>query len=112
MPKQKLQAYLEGDTFEKLERLAKRFGWTSGQVVDRLVGYYARTQAAVLGFDTDQYDERWGGDEGESGSCVIFTDPEGFDASECVSTCEGLCELVEAVKEGLIPFDGFGDEEV
>lgn len=112
MPKAKLQAYLEGESFEKLERLAKRFGWTAGQVVDRLIAYYARTQAAVVGFDTDEYDERWGAAPDESGACVIYTDPEGFDASECISTCDELAELVESVKEGLIPYAGFGDEEV
>lgn len=120
MTKAKYQVFLDEKSQELLDRLCKRFGWSCGQAIERLLRYYATTQAASRFFDIDDLDEQWGcapwpdEETGELvyGSGVIESDDENLHAPEIVATSANLVRLVEIVKEGLTPMDGFNlDEE-
>lgn len=116
MTKAKYQVFLDGRAQRVLDTLCKRFGWSSGQCIERLIRYYATTQKLVSNMDIDDFDDGWGEapldfDENNNpiwGHCVVLSDPENLMPPEVVTSSPFLVDLVEAVKEGLTPMDGFG----
>lgn len=117
MTKKKSQVFLRPLAQSIVDRLCARYDWTAGQVIERLAFYYAATQRLSAQLDVDLYDERWGGSPfdgvDEHGQdcflgCVVYSDPEGLEPPEVVTTEIDLVDLVEVVKEGLTPVDGFG----
>lgn len=121
MTKAKYQVFLDERAEGILDALCKRFGWSSGQCIERLIRYYAATQKMVTQMDIDDYDDAWGqppeGFDEETGQpiwrgCVVWSDPENVASPVVITSVSELVDLVEVVKEGLTPIDGFDlDEE-
>lgn len=120
MAKIKNQLFLDERPQSILNGLCARFGWSSGQAVERLLFYYTATQRTVSFLDVDIFDDRWGGPgdiemvDGSEPGCVILSDPSECVAPEVCATSQTIVRVVETIKDGLTPLNGFAldsDEE-
>jgi len=97
MDRIRFQVYVKHDTGEFIEGLCEVYGWNSTEVVDRLVRFYRRVRGMVRNYEEVVFDS---GD-----SVYVVTNEYG---EECV--IDSPDPLVLAIKEGLVPPNGFESE--
>ena len=100
MPTVKFQLYLEEDSAEFLNRLCRRFGWTSTQAVDRLIRFYNAMQQDGEGLSI-VHDET--GEEQE----IMFSGAE--EAPYFAEVGQIAFDFVRRCTDGLTPAKGFPD---